>query len=160
MVDWLKQWTWVLPLLVTALGGIWALITFDHQSRMSFQKPMTDKTIEYCEKVSEDVGALVGARDISDWEKAHADFLTFYYGQLVLTEDQILASSMVEMKNKLKATPFEQRNDLEFEALHVSQACRRQIKCLMDNGWKLTLVDGIPSTTALTSDKILNEACK
>jgi len=137
VIDLIKKWGWAGSVVAIATGAIWGLLTFQHQARIEFQKPMVQRTIEFCVEIADVVGRLTDEPDQIKWQALKTQFWSLYWGRLVLVENQDVVGKMVTFKDAMEDKGFNERKQLGQAAYGVSLACRSQISGLMDEGWKL-----------------------
>ena len=137
MFQFLKQIGWVGTLFAGVLAALWGVLTYQHKSRVDFQKPWIERHITICIEAAKAVGALTAKTEEAEWRSATEDFWQLYWGHLVLVEPPEVSTAMVKFGEKLNKTSFEQRRTLNFEAFAVSKQCRLHIEKMMEDGWKI-----------------------
>ncbi len=132
----LKSISWIGAVAAAFAGAVWSFLTYEDKTRLEFQQPMVTKTIELCFEVSKLTGDMVSDNG-QHWSEDRAHFWSLYHGQLVLVENNELASAMVEYGNAVtEMTEAAHKNNSQL-ALHVSGACRKLIDSMMATKWKL-----------------------
>ena len=137
MVELIKKGGWAGSVVTIAIGATWGLLTYQHQARIAFQKPMVQRTIEFCVEIADVVGRLTDEPDQTKWQSLKTQFWSLYWGRLVLVENQDVVGKMVAFKAAMEEAGFDDRKKLGQVAYGVSLACRSQISGLMNDGWKL-----------------------
>jgi hypothetical protein len=102
------------------------------------KKDYLAKLAAYCEEVSDTVAQIVAS---DEYPKQHINkFWAYYYGKLILVEDENLENKMVDLGTVLEKTTEQsfrdRRKEIANAVLEVSGACRDLLK----KSWKLAIV--------------------
>src|SRR5262245_55927402 len=127
--------TWAAGIVTFIGSALWAAITYSHNNRIVYEKPLLDKQVALCFQISETVGTLVATDESNGFSEKQQEFWRCYWGPLVMVEGPALARAMVAMGKELNAANFEGRQSLSTYALDVARECRQQIETTLDEGW-------------------------
>jgi hypothetical protein len=130
---------WLGAGLVSAVSGIWVMVSYWNSTRLDYQKSFNDKQLDVILSTAQTVGELVGASDENEWSKAKARFWELYWGRLVLFENDDVITSMVTLGNAMKSVSFTDRETLRGESYGVSRALQNFLKTKNDNDWKISI---------------------
>src|SRR5262245_56906866 len=89
--------TWAAGIVTFIGSSLWAAITYSHNNRIAYEKPLLDKQVALCFQISETVGTLVATSDSNVFGQKQEEFWRFYWGPLVMVEGPALARAMVAM---------------------------------------------------------------
>jgi hypothetical protein len=122
--------TLCLIIAYVAVTAVVAAYRWFYSAYSEAKKDYLQKLALYCEDVSDLVGQIAASNDYPK-EKIEK-FWTYYYGKLILVEDENMETVMVSLGSVLEDTTpqnyAEQREDIEDAVLAVSGACRDLIK--------------------------------
>jgi hypothetical protein len=126
------------PTAILVIYSAVITIAYFYKAYYEAKKPYLSAVFAYCEDVS-DIVARIRSSEEFPRDKVQS-FWAYYYGKLVLVEDENLAGTMVAYGNVLRdITPenfLKEKEKLHNPALAVSGACRELIKAT----WKLSIV--------------------
>ena len=132
------QITLSVMIIYVAATAVVAAVRWLHSAYFEAKKDYLIKLAAYCEDVS-DIGGRIAGSNYYPNEQIEK-FWVYYYGKLVLVEDEKLETVMVNLGNILVKTTqqnyAEQRADIEGAVLAVSGACRDLVK----RSWRLAIV--------------------
>ena len=138
MVEKYPKYTIAILFLYSLLITGTSVVSFFYTSYYEAKKPYLTAVFTYCEEVSDTVARIRSASAFP--QKSIDDFWAYYFGKLVIVEDQNLSSKMVAFGNILnevnKANYTDKKKMLHSPALAVSGACRDLIK----QTWSLSIV--------------------
>lgn len=128
-------------------GAAWAVVSYVHSKKLEFQRHFNDRQVETILLTAETVGNLLSIGPLpdrpneNDWDQRKARFWELYWGRLVLFEDEMIITAMVDLGEKLKHTKPEDRRTLERDVYAVSLALREFLKTKNDKEWQISFAN-------------------
>lgn len=121
------------------VAGGWVAVTYLNNKRLEVRERFNELQLETILFAAKTAGDLVATTKPEDWGVAVAEFWKLYWGKLVIFEDDLVVTAMVNLGTALPGVSFERRNDLAQLAYELSRALRDHLKTRNDNEWKLFL---------------------
>ena len=132
----------LLASITTIIVLIIGLVQYKEDNRRSYinvfykyQFDMYDELLSITSELAVTPWDSLAVSDPSDFPKAKKNFLKFYYGKLILVEDQVVEKNMVELKDLL--TKFEDDDkdridvsmkDVNIKLVDLALACRESLE--------------------------------
>ena len=128
-------WISVILGLVTIWSGLKQHKITTSRTAMS---PFLEKQLEAYLEITGITAKLATTSDRTTFDSKKEEFWSFYFGKLVVLEDNSVESAMVKYGELLKITNFEDelnRDKLKQASMRVAQSCRLSIA----KSWKIDL---------------------
>jgi hypothetical protein len=131
------RYTIAILLVYALLVSTYTIYSSVRSYYIELKKPYLEDLAEACGNISE-IAARISRSDLYPTDKVE-DFWSYYWGRLVLFEDDNLARKMVDYKNVLatidQSNYAKKKLDLQKPAYAISGACRDLIKSI----WGLSI---------------------